>query len=65
MLEQLKQNNTILRASNSYKLKYAPFDYYMHYYVIQYAWADRRLGPQTSDHEHEWEISHMIKHDTV
>ena len=55
----------ILRWSNSYKLKYFPFDYYMHYDVIQYEWAYRHLGPHTYNRGHKWVKSQIIKHNPV
>ena len=51
VLVQLIQQNPVPRVSKSYKLKYAPFDYFVHYTAILYVWADIRLGPHTSDHD--------------
>ena len=65
VLPQPTQQNPVFHASTSYKLKYDPFDYYMHCNVIQYAWADQWLGRHTSDRDREEEISHTIKHDPV
>ena len=53
VLGWIKQHNTVICSYTSYALKYVPFDYYMHYYVIWYVWADRRLGPHTSDCDHK------------
>ena len=64
VLEQLTQHNPVLRASNSCKLKYVPFDYFMHYNVIKYAWPYRYLGPHTSDRDRKW-VKQIIKHKPV
>ena len=37
ILAQLTQHNPIICMSTSYKTKYVPFHYYMHYYFFQYA----------------------------
>ena len=63
VLSWLTQNNPGICASMSYKLKYVPFGYYMHYDVIQYVWKDRHRGPHTSNHDRKWERAHTIKHD--
>ena len=47
-LAQLTQNNPIICASTYHNLKYITFGYYIHYDVILYAWAGRRLRPHTS-----------------
>ena len=36
----LAKNNPTICTTTSYKLKYVPFDCYMHYNIIRYAWAD-------------------------
>ena len=57
----LAQHHPVLCASTSYKLKYAPFEYYTHYYHIKYVWADRRIFPHNS--VHKWgkeKLSNMI-----
>ena len=65
VLVQLTQHNPIIRVSKSYKLKYSPFLYYMHYNVLQFVCTDRRLVPHNSDCDSECVRAHMIKHDPV
>ena len=36
LLAQFIQHHPVLHESTTYKLKYAPFDYYMHYNIIRY-----------------------------
>ena len=64
-LAQLTQFNSVLHAYTSYKLKYAPFNYYMHYDVIQYAWTYIRPGPHKSNRDCKWEKRKIIKYETV
>ena len=64
-LVRITQHNPVLYVSTSYKLKYALFDYFINYDAIQYAWADRLLGPHTSDHELKRGKEKMIKHDPI
>ena len=40
-LVQLTQRHPVIFASTSYKLKYIPFDYFMHYDFIKYTWSER------------------------
>ena len=65
VLAQLNQHNPVLRDSNSYKLKYLTFDYYINFDVIQYMWVDRRLGPHTPDRDRTWGKIHRIKHEPI
>ena len=55
VLELLTQKNPVLCASIFYKLKYSPFDYFIHCWVIKYAWADKRLGTHKYNHDRIWE----------
>ena len=61
-LKPVTQHHPVLCVSTSYKLKYAPFDYYMHCDHIEYVWEDRRLGIHSS--VHKWE-KQLIKHELV
>ena len=54
VLAQLTQHNQFLCASTSYKLKYPPFDYCIHYDIIQYVWADRHVLLHKSNLECKW-----------
>ena len=63
VLMQITHHHQVIRASTSYKLKYATFEYYMHYDHVQYVRVDIGLGPQK--YEHKWGKEQMIKHDPV
>ena len=65
VLVQLTKKNQVIYLSNSYKLRQPPFDYFMHYDVIYYVWADRNLGPHTLDCNRKCGKYLMIKHDPV
>ena len=45
VLVKLTQHHPVLFSSKFFKLKYIPFDYYIHYGNIWYVWADIYLGP--------------------
>ena len=62
VLVWLTQHHPVLCESTSYKLKYTPFEYFMHYDVIKYVWANRRLGPHKSNHDQKWIKEKIIKH---
>ena len=65
VLAQLKKRNPALCTLTAYKIKYFPFNYYMHYEIIGYAWSERYLGPYTYDHDCKWDVPHTIKHNPV
>ena len=65
VLVQLTKHNPFLRASTSYKLKYAPFDYFMHYEITKYAWADKNLDPNKSNNDRKWGKAVNTKHEPV
>ena len=52
VLVRLTLHYPVLCATTSYKLKNAPLEYYTNYDHIQYAWADRHLGPHK--YEQKW-----------
>ena len=63
VLVQLIQHHPDIRASTPYKLKYVPFDYFMHYDNIRYTWADRYLVPHKSDRK--WVKYFFFKRDPI
>ena len=48
------QHHPVVPVSTSYKLKYVPFEYYMHYDNIRCGWAYRRHGPYKYNCELKW-----------
>ena len=51
VLVQITQHHPVICVYMSYKLKYMPFNYFMHYDHIEYVWADRCLTPHKYDHK--------------
>ena len=63
VLLRLIQHHPVLCASTAYGLKYVPFDYFTHYYHINYPWADRHKVPHNS--LLKWGKEKIIKHDSI